>query len=70
MSFDYQNKKTCSTKNNDPNITNNIKEFELIKNYLNSQPDKINNLINVSKTLNSTIMNILKIIVVKLNFWQ
>ena len=60
MSFDYQDKKTCSTKNNAPNITNNIKEFELIKNYLNSQPDKINNLINVSKTLNSTIINFIE----------
>ena len=60
MSFDYQDKKTCSTKNNALNITNNIKEFELIKNYLNSQPDKINNLINVSKTLNSTIINFIE----------
>ena len=58
--IDYQDKKTCSTKNNAPNITNNIKEFELIKNYLNSQPDKINNLINVSKTLNSTIINFIE----------
>jgi len=60
MSFDYQNNKTCSTKNNDSNITNNIKEFGLIKNYLNSQPDKINNLINVSKTLNSTIISFIE----------
>ena len=52
MSFDILDKKVY-TRNIDD--SNNIKELELIKKYLDSQPDKINNLFNVSKTLNSTI---------------
>ena len=52
MSFDIHEKKVRTNNNKD---SNNIKELELIKNYLDSQPDKINNLFNVSKTLNSTI---------------
>ena len=57
MSFDIREKKICTNNNKD---SNNIKELELIKNYLDSQPDKINNLFNVSKTLNSTINNFIE----------
>ena len=57
MSFDIREKKICTNINKD---SNNIKELELIKNYLDSQPDKINNLFNVSKTLNSTINNFIE----------
>ena len=57
MSFDIREKKVCTNNNKD---SNNLKELELIKNYLDSQPDKINNLFNVSKTLNSTINNFIE----------
>jgi len=56
MSFDNR-EKTVFSNNKD---SNNIKELESIKHYLDSQPDKINNLFNVSKTLNSTINNFIE----------
>ena len=60
MSFDYQNKNASKTKNIDSSTSNNTKEFEIIKKYLNCQPDIINNLSNISKALSSIINNFIE----------
>ena len=60
MSFDYQNKNASKQKIIDSSTSNNTKEFEIIKKYLNCQPDIINNLSNISKTLSSAINNFIE----------
>ena len=62
MSFDNQDKKTCISNNNDLKKSNgkNIIEFEKIKEYLSSQPTKIKDLNEVSKTLNSIIKSFIE----------
>ena len=71
MSFDNQDKKTCISNNNDLKKSNgkNIIEFEKIKEYLSSQPTKIKDLNEVSKTLNSIIKSFkwFQIILLKVN---
>ena len=60
MSFDNQINKVNDTNAGDSGKSDNKKEFELIKGFLNSQPDRINSLNNISKTLNSIINNFIE----------
>ena len=59
MSFDNQNKKIYSQPSNDSS-SKNKKEFDSIKEYLNAQPEKINQLNDILKTLNNVINNFIE----------
>ena len=60
MSFDNQIYKVNDANSQDSSLSSNKKEFELIKKFLNSQPDRINSLNDISKTLNSIINNFIE----------
>ena len=60
MSFDYQNKNASKQKIIDSSTSKNTEEFEIIKKYLNGQPDIISNLNNISRELSSTINNFIE----------
>ena len=60
MSFDNQIYKVNAASTQDSSLSSNKKEFELIKKFLNSQPDRINSLNDISKTLNSIINNFIE----------
>ena len=61
MSIDNQSKIT--NKSNSQNSSNSVitKEFELIKEYLNHQPEQINKLNNISNILSNIINNFIEI---------
>ena len=60
MSFKNQVNKTCKLNSFDSNESGIKKEFELIKEYLNSQPEIINKLNDLSKNLSNIINNFIE----------
>ena len=60
MNLNNQGTKTKTIKSQDSIESGIKKEFELIKDYLNSQPDLINKLNDISKNLNNIINNFIE----------